>query len=302
MYNLRGICNLRFAICNWRNAPCRPIANCKLAIANLVLLLALPAYSQFNGAFRDPPPEVKQSDVVEHLGAQVDLELRFVNEAGQSVRLGDYFTGRRPVILQLGYFECPMLCTLVSQGMVDSLAALTLRPAEDFEVLYVSIDPAEKPNLAAAKKATIVKALNKPGAEEAIHLLTGEQQAITSLTEAVGFKYAWVPDSKQFAHPAVLVLVSPQGRVMRYLYGVAFDARTLRLSLVEASQGKIGSTADRFILTCFQYDGSVGKYAMTARRLMQIGGGLTALVLGSIIFLLIRRDIRRDRARPAPAP
>ena len=250
------------------------------------------AFAEFS---TEPPPgpATPKVSVVEKLGQTIPLDLPFVDDTGKPVKLGDYFTGRRPVILQLGYYGCPMLCTLVSEGMANSLRQLTLKPGEEVEVLYISIDPHEKPALAAEKKASIVKVWNQPGADKALHLLTGTEKDIVRLTEAVGFQYQWVESARQFAHPAVLVVLSPEGKVTRYLYGVNYDPTTLRLSLVESAAGKVGSSTDRFILTCFQYDGKQGKYAVMAVRLLQAGALVTVATLGTVIFMLFRWERRR---------
>jgi protein SCO1 len=261
----------------------------------IMLVVSLPTLAQFAGPLPQTPIKPKDADVAEKLGDTIPVDLGFVDEAGNGVHLADYFKQNRPVVLQLGYYQCPMLCSLVSQGMTKSLQQLTLNPGSEFQVLYVSVDPAEGPELAAGKKASILAQWRSSGASEGLHLLTGKQDAITALTKSVGFIYRWVPDSKQFAHPAVLVVLSPQGKITRYLYGVTFDPTTLRLSLVEAADGKVGSVTDRFILTCFQYDGSVGKYALVAKRLLAGAAAATVLLVVSVIFMLVRRDVRRDR-------
>ncbi len=269
-------------------------------LASVILLATAPAFAEFS---TEPPPgpATPLVTVVEKLGQTIPLDLPFVDDAGKSVKLGDYFTGKRPVILQLGYYGCPMLCTLVSEGMANSLRQLTLKPGDEVEVLYISIDPREKPALAAEKKASIVRVWNQPGADKALHLLTGTEKDIRRLTEAVGFQYQWVESAQQFAHPAVLAVLSPEGKLTRYLYGVTYDPTTLRLSLVESADGKVGSSTDRFILTCFQYDGKQGKYAVMATRLLQAASLVTVATLSTVIFMFFRWERRRQHKLNAQA-
>ena len=236
-----------------------------------------------------PTADVKDVTVVEHAGAQLPLDLPFTDEAGQSLRLGKYFAGARPVVLQLGYYGCPMLCGLISQGTVNALKAVSLQPGKDYEFVFVSIDPSEKPSLAAEKKESYLNEYGREGAA-GWHLLTGPQASIAPLAQAVGFNYKWVQSAGQFAHPAVIMICMPDGRVSRYLYGVKFDPQTVRLSLVEASSGKVGTAVDQLFLTCFQYDGHQGKYALAAIGLMRIGGLIMMLVVGFFIVRLLRRE------------
>lgn len=244
------------------------------------------------------PDELKGIGVDEHLGAKIPLDLTFEDDHGQTVHLGDYFTGKKPVILQLGYFNCPMLCSLISQGTVDSLRKLTLDAGKDFQIVFVSIDPNEKSKLGADKKETYVQDYHRQGSADGFHFLVGHQDQIKKLADAVGFKYKWVESVHQFSHPAVLMIVTPEGKLSRYLYGVRFDNQTMRLSLVEASDGKIGSTVDQILLTCFHYDGKQGKYAMTAISMMRVGGILTMLVLGTVLVRAFRHD-RHPAGEPA---
>ena len=261
--------------------------------------MAAPAIAEFDTT-APPSSSTPQVTVVEKLNQTIPLDIPLVDDTGKPVKLANYFTGRRPVILQLGYYGCPMLCTLVSEGMANSLRQLSLKPGEEVEVLYVSIDPREKPALAAEKKTSIVKVWNKPGADQAIHLLTGTEKDTAALAAAVGFQYQWVESARQFAHPAVLIVLSPQGKITRYLYGVNYDPTTLRLSLVESADGKVGSSTDRFILTCFQYDGQQGKYAVMAVRLLQAGAIVTVAVLSTVIFMLFRWERHRRQKLAAP--
>jgi protein SCO1/2 len=240
------------------------------------------------------PPALQDIGVDEKGGSTIPLDLTFVDETGKAVKLGSYFHKGRPVILQLSYFGCPMLCTLVSQGMVDSLNDLTLTMGKDYEAINVSFDPKEGPDLATMKKRSFVQAYNRPAGAESWHFLTGKPDAIKKLTSAVGFRYKWLEDSHQFSHPAVLMVLSPEGKISRYLYGVKYDPRTLRLAMVEASHGKVGTTLDRIILTCCAFDPSTGKYTTTIMGLTRIVCALLVVVLG-IGFLGLRRIERTIR-------
>ena len=243
------------------------------------------------------PEEAKKVWVEEKLGVAVPLDLTFTDETGKTVTLGQYFDhSKKPVLLQLGYFGCPMLCDMISQRLVESLNRVELTPAKDFEVVYLSFDSEETAALAVKKKASLLRAYTRGAASTGgFHFLTGSGVQIERLTEAVGFKFKWVAQANQYSHPAVLILLMPDGKVSRYLYWPKFDAQTLRLSLVEASDRKIGTTADKFLLTCFRYDGQHGRYAMMAVRAMQIGGAVTVLVLGSVLFMAFRWESKRRR-------
>ena len=227
---------------------------------------------------------------MEHTGVSLPLDLAFTDETGKPVRLGEYFTGKRPVVLQLGYYQCPMLCSLVSKGTAEAFKAVSLAPGKDYDLVFVSIDPNETPALAAAKKQAYLKETGLSGA--GWHFLTGKQESIAPLAKEVGFNYRWIASAGQFSHPAAIMICMPDGRVSRYLYGVRFDPQTVRLSLVEASAGKIGSTFDQLYLTCFQYDGHQGKYAMAALGVMRTGGVLMMIVVATVLLRLLRKELK----------
>jgi protein SCO1/2 len=214
------------------------------------------------------------------------------------VQLEQYFNQGRPVILQLGYFGCPMLCGLVSRGVVDVMKQLPLRGGTDYEVIYLSINPNETSKLAYLKKQSYIKELGRPAEAGGWHLLVGQEKDIKQVTEAVGWKYKWVEKSQEYAHPSGIIVLSPEGKVSRYFDGVLFDPTTLRLSLVEAGQGKIGSAIDQFLLVCFHYDASSGKYTLAAITLMRLGGILTVIILGIVIYWMLRREFAHRRAHP----
>jgi protein SCO1 len=238
------------------------------------------------------PDELKNVSVDEHLDTKIPLDLEFVDDDGNTVHLRDYFHGKRPVILQMGYLGCPMLCSLVSQGMADSIKQVGLNVGDDYEYLFVSIDPNEKPDMAKLKKESYEKDYDRPGTAAGWHFLTGKQPQIKQLADAVGFEYKWVVSVHQFSHPAVVTILGPDGKVCRYLYGVKFKPTTVRESLVEASNGQIGNTLDKVFLTCFHWDGTQGQYAWFAIGMMRIGGVITILIVGCVLFYLFRREQR----------
>lgn len=259
-----------------------------------VLLAAGTATSQVAGPVPAPLEEV---GVEEHLGTMLPLGLRFVDDEGREVRLGDYFDGDRPVILTLNYYRCRMLCGLQLNGLVAGLADLDWTAGGRFEVVTVSIDPLETAALAGAKKESYIKAYGRPEAARGWHFLTGYEKDIETLAETVGFRYRYDPAERQYAHPAVIFVAAPDGKVVRYLYGVEYPAKRLRLGLLEAAEGAIGSPFDRILLYCFHYDPESRSYAPVAMRIMRLGGGLTVLSLGGVLGLLWLRDLRRRPRR-----
>jgi protein SCO1/2 len=260
------------------------------AICLVAVLGALPARAQ-----SELPPQLQGVRIDQKLGNQVPLDLVFRDEHGRRVRLGEYF-GTRPVILVLAYYRCPMLCTQVLNGLVHSLWEVGLDMGDDFEVVTVSFDPRETPKLAAAKKMAYLDRYRKPGAAEGWHFLTGEQPAIQRLTEVVGFRYRYDAVKDQFAHASGIMVLTPRGKIARYFYGIDYSARDLRLGLVEASDNKIGSLADQFLLACFHYDPTTGKYGVAVMTFVRLGGVLTVLALGTFIVVQWRRERRRARA------
>jgi len=275
----------------------------QFVLAAIALVLAV--QSRARGVnFADAPPvavaDLSGVSVSEHLGNQVPLDLSLVDETAKPVQLRQYFDGHKPVVLQLGYYGCPMLCSLMSHGLVDAFKAAKLAPGSDYEIVFLSIDPAETPSLAARKKESYTRDFGREGAE-GWHFLTGREEAIKAVAQAVGFNYKWVASARQFAHPAVMTLCMPDGRVSRYLYGVKFDPQTLRLSLVEASGGKIGGAVDQLFLTCFQYDGKQGRYAMAALTIMRAGGVLTMIIVAVVLVRMFRREARQRATASATA-
>jgi len=240
------------------------------------------------------PKQLERVGVEEKLDAALPLSLLFKDEEGRDVTLGSYFRPGHPVVLTLNYYRCPMLCTLVLNGLVEGMKGLAWTPGDEFTVVTVSIDPRETSALARAKKLSYLEDFGRPSAEAGWHFLTGSQASIDALTNAVGFSYEYDKETDQYGHAAVIMLATPEGRVGRYLYGVVFEPSTLKLGLLEASKGKIGSTWERFILYCFHYDANQGRYALAARSIMRVGGALAVLVLGFAVggFWLRERKLR----------
>lgn len=264
------------------------------AVAAACAALALPAAAQDR---QEPLPKaLEHAGVEEKLDAPLPLELAFKDEGGRDVSLGSYFRTGRPVILTLNYYRCPMLCTLELNGLVKGLKGLPWTPGDEFEIVTVSIDPRETPTLAQAKKQSYVADYERPAASAGWHFLTGSAAAIDTLTKAVGFAYTYDDAADQYAHPAVVVLAMPDGRVSRYLYGVEFDTATLRLGLLEASRGRIGSALDRFVMYCYHFDPNQGRYTLAAIEIMRVGAALMVLVLGVVIASFWRQERKRRRA------
>lgn len=246
------------------------------------------------------PQQMAKVGVSEHRGDMLPLDLRFTDDTGKEVRLGDYFEAGKPVILDLGYYNCPMLCDLVMNGLSDAVKEMNWFPHAskgDYQIITVSIDPTENHKLAAAKKQNYIEELGDPDSARGWHFLTGDQNNIEALAQAVGFGYQFDDRQMQYAHPAVLFIITPQGKISRYLYGVKFPERTLRLSLVEASDGKIGSALDQIILTCFHYDPSIGSYSLQAMQLMRAGGFLTVLIVAGVIGFALLRERKKSRKK-----
>ncbi len=228
------------------------------------------------------------------LNAQLPLDLVFRNEAGEPVRLGDYF-GKKPIVLSLVYYECPMLCTQVLNGMVSAFKVLSFKPGQEFEVVTVSFDPREKPALAAAKKRTYVGYLpeaKRGPAETGWHFLTGDPESIKRLTETVGFGYYFDETTNQFAHASAIMVATPEGKLSRYFYGIEYSPKDLRFGLIEASANKIGSPMDQLLLYCYHYDPATGKYGAVVMNMIRLGGIATLIVMMTGFFVLRRRASR----------
>ncbi len=219
-----------------------------------------------------------------------------MDEAGRDVRLGEYF-GKRPVILALVYYECPMLCTQVLNGLVTALGVMNFEPGREFDVVAVSFNPREGPGLATQKKASYMERYKRPHTAGGWHFLTGKEDSITRLTQAVGFRYAYDESIGQFAHAAGIELLTPRGKIAKYYYGIEYSPRDIRLGIIEASDERIGTPIDDFLLLCYHYDPATGKYGAAVLRMVRAGG--IAFVLALVSFLAV--SLRRERARAAAA-
>jgi protein SCO1/2 len=235
------------------------------------------------------------------VGAQVPGELAFRDESGRQVRLGDYFNRRpaRPLVLALVYYNCPMLCPLTLNGLTRGLKGLSFDAGREFDVVVVSFDPRETPAMAAKARRETLERYGPRGTAEGWHFLTGPAGSVQGLTRALGFRYFYDPEIKQFAHPAGIVVLTPEGKLARYFYGIEFPSRSLRLSLVEAADDKIGSVVDQVLLYCFHYDPVQGKYSAVTLNIVRLGAILTVLGLGAMIALLRRHD---PHPKPGPTP
>ena len=266
--------------------------------AALVVMAATSAMAQFlsepsvKGAL---PPGLSKVGIDQRLNEQVPLDLHFKDEQGRTVRLGDYFHSGRPVIISLVYYNCPMLCGEVLNGMSTAFKVLKFTPGKEYEVVTLSIDPREKPELAAAKKRSYIEHLDRPGAEAGWHFLTGEQPQIDALADAIGWHYQYDPKIDQFAHAAGIVLVTPLGRISQYYYGVEFSARDMRLGIIQASGNRIGSLTDQVLLYCYHYDPRTGKYGAVIYNVVRLAGAATVLILGSFLVIMFRREATRRK-------
>ncbi|MCA8988454.1 MAG: SCO family protein [Planctomycetaceae bacterium] len=234
------------------------------------------------------PPALTETKVVQNLDAELPAELIFKDDQSQMIRLGDLFDGKIPVIVSMNYSNCPMLCVLQLNGLIDSLREIDLVAGRDYRIVSVSLDPEETAEQAAATKQKYLASYEREADAAGWHFLTGTEHAVASLAKTVGITYVYLPKKKEYSHPAVFCLCTPEGRISRYHYGIEFPPQTLRLSLVEASEGKIGTLVDGFLLICFHYDETEGRYAPAARNLMKVGGGLAVCGLGLIFWLCHR--------------
>jgi protein SCO1/2 len=260
------------------------------------------AYAQNPGGLVEPgdptsarPGILSKIAIDQRIGYQVPPDIPFVDENGRQVTLGDYF-GKRPVVLALVYYECPMLCTQVLNGLVSALGVLNFEAGREFDVVAVSFNPKEGPGLASQKKASYMERYGRPHAAGGWHFLTGSQESITRLTDAVGFRYAYDENIGQFAHGAAIEVLTPKGTIAKYFYGIEYSPRDLRLGLIEASDEHIGTVVDDVLLFCYHYDPSSGKYGASVLGIVRAGGIVT--VLAFAVFLTV--SLRRDHALAVP--
>jgi len=273
----------------------RQVSYCLLLSAFCLLLFAPAARAQYGRPPMSSMPQGGTPDLLrdvkieQRLGEQVPLDLSFRDEAGRAVRLSDYFKKGRPVVLTLVYYECPMLCNQILNGLVGTLDGVSFTPGKEFEVVTVSFDPRETPELAARKKETYLRRYRRGGAEAGWHFLTGEPEQVERLARAVGFGYVWDERSQQFAHSSAIMVATPDGKLSHYFYGIDYDPRALRLSLVEASSSRIGSPVDQLVLYCYHYDPTTGKYGPVIMNILRLAGVLTVLAVVALVLVLRRR-------------
>jgi protein SCO1/2 len=284
---------------SWKNAAQRAVA----VIVCLAALLAPSLSAQVSsygdketGPSNDQPSVLKGIGIAQRLNQQLPLNLAFVNESGQPVHLADYF-GKKPAILALVYFTCPMLCSEELNGLTSALQMVRYVPGKDFNVIVVSIDPDEGPDLAAAKKRSYLKRYGRPETVDGWHFLTGTQPNIDALTRAVGFSYVKIPgpDGKlnQYAHASAIQIVTPEGKLAQYYMGVEYSPKDMLLGLNEASSNRIGSPVDNILTYCYHYDPQTNRHSLIVARVVQLGGFLTLVLLGGFMVIMFRRDYRQ---------
>jgi protein SCO1/2 len=270
-----------------------------VAAASLVLASTVVSAQGEAPGLRPPhaPPSSQMPAVLQkvafeqRLNEPLPLDLPFTDENGVAVKLGDYF-GRKPVVLAFVYYECPMLCTQVLNGLETALRVLNESVGQEFDVVTVSFDPRETPVLASGKKKAYLDRYQRPGAEQGWHFLTGTQASIDALTKAAGFSFYWDEQTQQFAHASGIVVATPAGRLSRYFFGIDYSARDLKFALIESSREKIGSLADRLLLYCYHYDPATGNYGFLAMRAVRLGGAVTLVALFGFILVSLRRETR----------
>ncbi|HWT02256.1 MAG TPA: SCO family protein [Pyrinomonadaceae bacterium] len=247
------------------------------------------------------PVALREVKIEQRLNEQVPLDLKFKDDAGREVTLREYFSKGRPVVLSLVFYKCPMLCDQILTGLLGSLRSVSFDVGREFDVVTVSFDPRETPELAAEKKRNFVQRYNRAGAENGWHFLVGDQENIARLTDAVGFRYNYDEKTDQFAHAAGIMVLTPDGKLSRYFYGVEYFPKDLRFGLIEASDNKIGSLADQLLLYCYHYDPATGRYGPVVMRIMRLGGVVTVLGVGALLLILRRRG-KKGGARLTAAP
>ncbi len=266
----------------------------RLALLGLILFPAVRADA--SGAPGSPPPDlplppppVKDVGFDQRLGESVPLDLVFRDETGASVRLSKYF-GKRPVVLSLVYFNCPMLCGMTTDGLVRSVRALRFEPGADYEILSVSFDPRETAEMASEKKRTVMAQYGRQSGPGGWHFLTGDAASVAALTKALGFRYVWDAEQKQFAHATGITVLTPQGRIAKVFFGIEYPAKDLRLALIEASEERIGNVVDQLLLLCFHYDPKAGRYTATVRNLVRGGAVITLVLVAGFVTIMLRRE------------
>jgi protein SCO1/2 len=258
--------------------------------------LCAPAQDLLNMKGTDRPNPLKDVGIDQKLDAQIPLDLPFRDDTGRDVKLGDYF-GKKPVVLALVYYSCPMLCTQILNGMVSSLRVVTFNPGDEFEVVAVSFDARERPPLAAEKKQAMLKQYGRLQTAKGWHFLTGDLASVKALTSAVGFRYTFDVHTNQFAHASAIMVLTPEGKLSKYYYGIEYSPKDLRLGLIEAAQNKIGTPADQILLFCYHWDPTTGKYTPIALGGLRLAGVATLLLMGGFFFVNFRREARERAAK-----
>jgi protein SCO1/2 len=273
----------------WVGHSCPPL------LIVLALLTASTAFGQgmSKGIMSPPasarPPYLENVGIEQHLDAQVPPDLAFVDDTGRAVKLGDYF-GKKPMILNLVYYNCTMLCGEALAGLTGAMRLVKFDVGNEYEVITVSFNPRETPEIAAEKKKDYLKRYGRPNSASGWHFLIGPPESIDALTKAVGFQYQYDPSIQQYAHATAIMVLTPQGHISRYFYGVDFPPKDLRMGLVEASQGKIGNAVDQVLLYCYHYDPATGKYGAVVTNMLRLGAGLTILIVGGMLLILFRME------------
>ncbi len=283
----------------------------RMTFCLFLVLVAPTAFAQTmsNGIMGPPsnmrPPHLENVGIDQHLDAQIPPNLAFVDDTGRSVMLGEYF-GNKPLILNLVYYNCTMLCGEELAGLTSAMKMVKFDLGKEFEIVTVSFDPRETPAMAAAKKRDFIGRYGRTGAADGWHFLTGSADSIDALAKAVGFKYQYDPKTNQYAHATAIMILTPQGHISRYLYGIDFPPKDVRLGLVEASHQKIGNPVDQVLLYCYHYDPATGKYGAVVNNILRLGGGLTIVLLGGLLLILFRLDQsasrRMAKAKAGPSP
>jgi len=267
-------------------------------IPGLIILLCFNYSNLTSQIVQKDVSELQKIDVIEHLGEKIPLSLNFTGPKGEEIPLGALFKEGKPVLLTMAYYECPMLCTFVLNGLSKGIADLDFLPGEDFQMITISIDPGETWQLAAGKKANQTAAVGKSFPEDGWEFLVGPKESSERLANALGFKYYYDEERDEYAHPAVSFVLTEDGMITRYLYGIEYRAQDLRLALLEASEGRIGNTFDKILLYCYHYDPEAGGYVIFAGNVMRIGGVITMILLGGTLGIFWYREVRR-RTRTA---
>jgi protein SCO1/2 len=269
--------------------------------SGMTIRLALALVCGLAGVARAAAPNTATSEkfrevrIEQRLGHALPLDTVFTDETGRPVRMSDYF-GQRPVLLMFAYYECPMLCNVAFHGLLETMRSLEFTPGKEFEVVIVGFDPREKPRLAAAKRLNFLRKYQRPGAERGIHYLTGEAEPIRRMTEAAGFQYFYDEKSGQYAHASGIMIATAEGKLARYFYGIDYPPKDVRLGLVEASKGEIGTPVDQILLLCFHYDPLTGKYGLAIITILRVAGVATVAAMVGFIAISLRRERRLARA------